>query len=307
MGNNTKLIISDSDLEILLPVGIVVSTIAIICLLTRLILQFISPVFETKTMKLQFNLCLAIFISFVVFSIGMSSLQLDTEYVCVTVTIFDHYSLLASLVWVNILPANIYRRLVISPNVRANRTADWSAINNEMFIGWSAPAVAIAIALAMEYIDEIPRKYKQEYGKDVCWIQVVSPDKWIIYLPFLMTIIVNLILFVLICIKLKRSFAKRNKNVAVEKNYTLTYVKLFLMMGMKNFLLLLTPFFNHVILWVALMAVFAAYGIYVSVKPILKREVYDSLFQDKSSSTSGMAERRNAYPQITEGTRNTRF
>ena len=88
--------IPENEGRILFPIAFVLGSITWICLLMRVIVQFLSPVFESKAMKLQFNLCLARFVSMTMVIPGIGITRAMSPGACIFLVVADHYALIAT-------------------------------------------------------------------------------------------------------------------------------------------------------------------------------------------------------------------
>ena len=274
---------SEEDAKIIIPLAIILNIITEICLIMRLVLQFICPVFRTKAMKLQFNVCLTQFITMTMYVLGVNFPL--SSWICVIFSVFDHYIILSQFVWLIILANDIRQRMLNSKNINPIDGTSWMDIRSQLIFGWGTSLIFPLIGILLQYSGEIQDKYKPRYGEKSCCFQPENIEQLIFYVPLFLAIIINIALFVLICIGLRKAFKTRDELISGHRPYIWTYMKLSLLMGMNYVLVFLLPFVNNFIFWLSILIVHALHGIYAGAAFVFTKEVYKSIFGTKSEDT----------------------
>ena len=132
---------------------------AAICVLSRLIMQFISPVFATKSMRLQFQYCLALFGHYVVFMVAPIPRANTTA--CSAVAVLESYLIMTTFVWMTILSLDMFwavkklKSPAITATIKQTKRQQCRETAVETAIGWGAVLPFTAVAVAMDHVDGI--------------------------------------------------------------------------------------------------------------------------------------------------------
>ena len=133
---------------------------AAIWVLSRLIMQFISPVFATKSMRLQFQYCLALFGHYVVFLVVFVIPRANTT-ACSAVAVLESYLIMTTFVWMTILSLDMYWAIktlkspTITAAIKQTKPQQCRETAVETAIGWGTVLPFTAVAVAMDHVDGI--------------------------------------------------------------------------------------------------------------------------------------------------------
>ena len=175
--------------------------------------------------------------------------------------------------------------MIENTNIQNERKSNWKDIKKHILVGWGSPGLLIGAAILLDYFGDIPNRFKPQYNQHVCWIQPRGLEHVIFYVPLLILVGINITFFLLIALYLRRAFSNRNQLITEQRNNFRTYIKLFLMMGVNYTLLFFAPFTDHMAFWLTLILINVSHGLYVSVPPVFRRDVFVTIFKSHSYST----------------------
>ena len=277
---------------------IVLSIIAAMFVTIRLVVQFISPVFATKSMRLQFQYCLVLFAHYVILVVGRFLDVNSTE--CFLSAILELYLHLTFHTWLLILSLDMYENVRSLVN-RASGQGDqktraerFREIAVHTVIGWGANLPVLALAIGLYYTDDIDDKFKLLFGEHDCFTPPAGIEHFPYYVTPVIASTINLVVFALTAVFLRKAFKRRRHLTQTNRrNYT-TYVKLFIVMGGGYTLTMLTPFFpTSVVLWLLIIIAHAFQGIYVTLAFVCTQKVWQSLQQGNSIKIGNTREQAN--------------
>ena len=277
------------------PVIFVTFGIAAICVLTRIIMQFISPVFTTKSMRLQFQYCVALFGHYVVIPVGRF-LRPNTLG-CAIVAILENYLFLTSFVWMAILSLDMYNNLRNLKNptqkVAINETnlKKFRDIAIETAIGWGATLPVTILGITLDNVDSIDEKFKQNFGKSICFAEPIGIEHFPYYAATFITFVIDVVVFIRTALFLRKAFDRRRQLTLRNRYYFGSYVKLLIMMGINYTLVLFIPFFDNIFLWIVTAAAHTFQGVYIAATFVLTRKVWKSLQNAANKSESNRVDR----------------
>ena len=280
------------------PLIVVMFGIAAICVLIRIILQFISHVFATKSMRLQFQYCVALFGHYVVIPVGRF-LRPNTLG-CAIVAILENYLFLTSFVWMAILSLDMYNNLRTLKNpkqkVAINETnlKKFRDIAIETAIGWGATLPVTIIGITLDNVDSIDEKFKQNFGKSICFAEPIGIEHFPYYAATFITFVIDVVVFIRTALFLRKAFDKRRQLTLKNRHNYGSYVKLLVIMGINYILVLFIPFFDNIVLWIAAASAHTFQGVYIAATFVFTKKVWKSLKtkyseRSRNSSTQGHA------------------
>ena len=255
---------------------------AALFVLARLILQFLSPVFSTRSMRLQFQYCVALFGHYVMFIAGLITPK-NTE-ICKAIAILEYYTLLTTFVWMAVLSLDMYRTLrtmtISSAATVTNKkmtSEQFREIAIESVIGWGAMLPSSALAVGLDHVDSIDSVFKMKFGHTLCLSLAINIEQSPYFATAFVTFLFNALMFVLTALHLRKAFNTRRRLTLTKRCYYVTYVRLFIIMGVHYVLALFLPFFDSTILTLLTGAAHTFQGVYIAVAFVFTRKVWDSL------------------------------
>ena len=82
------------------------------------------------------------------------------------------------------------------------------------------------------------------------------------------------------------------------KNNWVVYIKLFIMMGVGFVVLILTPFFDHIALWIIIIITTAGQGLYISLISIFNSQMLNYIRANWNKEPSNNSQKRNPKEHI---------
>ena len=279
----------NSEQFILAILTIIFMSLSALFLLIRLTLQYFIPIYHTFPIKLQFAYCVALLIAIIMFLVGPIARPIDT--LCKIVGILLHYSFLASFMWMTVIAGDMFLMFrSLESMQKASERKGFKAMLPYHILAWGIPAVLVTVSLIVDHTPPKEHSFKPRYGEDRCWMTSESFAVLLFFgTPIFIATILNTTFFILVALKLRHSFKQRTTMTQDGKNNWSVYIKLFLMMGVGCGSLILTPFIDHIVLWIIIIITTAGQGIYISLISIFNPKVMDymrakwnSKFTDKT-------------------------
>ncbi|CAH1773615.1 unnamed protein product [Owenia fusiformis] len=260
---------------------IICTTLSLVCMFIRLILQPFVSLFQNFPGKLQFLFILSLFLASLLFLIRPNCT--DIKYLCVTLGVLIHWSYLAVFTWTVIIARDMF--YIFSPSSFAKSTdTNVSVLKLYALLAWGIPAVIVAISLGLDF-SNIDPVFKPMYGREICWISQRYPLLIFFTTPIAIAILVNMGFFIPTAISLWKSMKQRVQSCNQTSEYPFgIYVKLFCLTGLTWIFAFIAPY--NIALWYIFIVLNASQGVYIFIAFVLKRKVWDSLTFSKDSKKS---------------------
>ena len=260
-------------------------TLSAIGLIIRIICQFFVQDFQTFPMILQCIFCSALLLSVILFLL-LSLVKVGSTF-CIIYSICMHYAFLSSFTWMSIVSFDMFRVFrAISNLERYSIKPGWKVMLRYQLMGWGIPFVLVLITLAADFLLPTPYNLKPKYGQDNCWL---SPNGYgvLIYfgVPVFMLIIFNCIIFIATSFALRGAFKQSRVVRNNDQQHWKAYVKLFVVMGFSYILVLLTPFIDHIVLWIFIIILNSSQGVFICIAFVCKKKIVHSLSSQKAKKT----------------------
>ncbi|XP_071959213.1 secretin receptor-like [Antedon mediterranea] len=199
--------------------------------LTALILGIIIFVYFKKLRVARNYIHINLFLSFILHHVSIlitnklvvsTDTQAEVTALCKTLSVISHFAILANYHW--LLMEGVYLYSLLSVAVLSER----SRLGCYIGVGWGGPLIVTVIwILAHQKIDLSDFNPMQR-----CWMSITEfKTYWILDVPIMITIVVNLILFLLIlCVirdKLKTSTTSESKKAIKLARSTMVLIPLF--------------------------------------------------------------------------------
>ncbi|XP_041357950.1 adhesion G-protein coupled receptor G6-like [Gigantopelta aegis] len=198
-----------SALSIISYIGCVASLLAL--LFTILTYAMFGKLRQDFPSKLLLNLCVALFVTNLVFIAGMQEYTFKDRTACTVVAVLMHYSLLSAMSWMAVEAVNMYFSLVV-----VIMTETRHRLLKSMCFGWGLPLVTVLITLGSGLTN---------YGllsSRICWL--TNPAFYFAFLaPVAMILLTNCITFVLI---LHALFRVSGRNALIKPTKAKKYTRL---------------------------------------------------------------------------------
>ena len=261
-------------------------TCSIICLFSRVVLQFFVPCFQSLGGRVQLCLCLSILAAMLAFVLGPLVREADT--VCKLVGILMHWAFLASFFWMNVIAVDMWRifRPAASFSVRTPGNQRRMLLYFCMY-AWFSPLAIVVCAYSLDVM-EVESEFRPFYGVEVCWITQKPSLVLFFGVPMGVFILVNSAFYVITAWYLHSSMALTStlKGSSEGGNYHFSvYVRLFVLMGSAWISAYIAIFVESDIMWAVYTVLTSTQGIYVSLAAICTRQVMRSICKEKDGVT----------------------
>ncbi|CAH1780900.1 unnamed protein product [Owenia fusiformis] len=260
---------------------IICTTLSLVCMFIRLILQPFVPLFQNFPGKLQFLFILSLFLASLLFLIGPNCIHI--KELCITLGVLIHWSYLAVFTWTVIIARDMF--YIFSPSSFAKSTdTNVSVLKRYTLLAWGVPAVIVAISLGLDF-SNIDPAFKPMYGRGICWISQRYPLLIFFTIPIAISILVNIGFFIPTAISLWKSMKQRVLSTNKTSEYPFgIYAKLFCLMGFTWIFAFIAPY--NIALWYIFIVLNASQGVFIFLAFVLRKQVWDSLTFSKDSKKS---------------------
>ena len=246
---------------------IVLCSLSLLGLVCRLILQPFRPQYKTFPGRMQFNLVLALALAILL--LLLSPLASDVDKPCFTLAVLKYYAFLASFVWMTCVAGDTcwaLRRSLACRNPQKGPCLLWY-----LLIGWLLPLVLTIILLSID-LSEIDTSLAPQFGGRGCWITRKLPLILFFFVPFFISVIFNILLFVLTVRFLKSAFQESyviRKSKDTQHPWRV-YVKLFTIMGLTWLVGCVAIWVNSIVAWFLFVILNASQGIFIFLAFVVK-------------------------------------
>ena len=274
-------------------ISIVCITLSIICLLVRIVAQFLLPFFHSFAGTLQFHLCLALCAAFLCLLIGGAVANIRPNSVgCFIMAVFIYWTFLAAFTWMAVLALDSF--LVFRPSASPTRPRDTGSksLVISIIFGWGMPALVSIVVLGIDF-SSIDSHFRPHFGKRICWFN--ERYALLIYFssPVAVCSVVTLVLFGFTVVNLKRAFASSPKPANnKERHRVYVYLRLFFLMGVSWIFGFIAAFIGHTAFWIIFIILNALQGVLIFVSFFLKKRVFReirTLTKANASSTHSVS------------------
>ena len=216
-----------SDLvdEVLGIITIICVVLSIICLLIRVVMQFVTKHFRSKPGKLQFNLVLALLFMYISLLLGPAFTKWDG--LCEFVAILLAYAFLACFAWMNVIATDTW--LTFRSTNAFSKVDEAETIWKYSLLAWGVPVVIMIFPISFNH-SNIDDKFKPNFGGDRCWYTERYAMLIFFGIPIAISILLNTILYISTSYNLNKAF-KTSIKPSKDKYHFSTYIRLFIIMG----------------------------------------------------------------------------
>lgn len=291
------------EMDVIEIFGLVCTTLSLICLFLRII----SPVFlhhlRNRGPWLQWNLALAIFAW--QFSVFLSSLLSDHEWICRILGVIGHLSILSSVLWQTALAVDIYLRFK-EENLVDRPTFTRMKASTIAIVIWSVSSIPIILSVILDILN-LGKYGKAQYGSDSsssnneivndkhCWVHGFSGQFMLLFLPFAFFFLVNIIFLIL---SIKNLHYLTKKSPVYKRNGSrgelLIYGKLTILFGISWIFMILASFINHDSIFLINIFSNACIGVWLALTTLCSKSMLRNIFKLNSSSSGSNPQSKNS-------------
>ena len=253
---------------------IILSSISLLGLICRLILQPLWQQYKSFPGRMQFNLVLAL--AFAMSLLLLSSLANDMYRVCFILGVLKYFAFLSSFVWMTCvagdtcwaLRSRVCRRLV-----------EGASLLRYLLIGWLLPLV-LSISLLSIDLSKSDTPFAPQFGGRICWITQKLPLILFFFVPFFICVTLNSVFFLLTVGLLKTSSmeSKALRKSKDTQHLWKVYLKLFSIMGLAWVIGFVAIWVDSVVVWFLFVILNASQGIFIFIAFVVKFSQMKTIF-----------------------------
>lgn len=266
-GNNNTRVSEDTDIDdlVLYIATVTAMGLSALSLFLRILLQFCGrPEYQTFPMSLQFHFCLNLFFFNLLFMFGTMAAS-DNRDACTVVAVLTYYTYLTSFVWMSVISVNIFLTFCVNKYSQNPTERGAKRMLRHCAVGWGVPLVVVVTAIGINWSD-IDSTFQPHFGITTCWLSNNGYGILIFFAgPVFLSIALNAVMFILTANSLRTRFDSRKHITSSNVCHFKTYLTLFVMMGIGYALVIVTYFFDHIIVWIVLIVVNAGQGFYLGL------------------------------------------
>ena len=246
---------------------IILCSISLLGLICRLVLQPFRPQYKTFPGRMQFNLVLALALAIAL--LLLSPLASDVDKLCFTLAVLKYFAFLASFVWMTCVAGDTcwaLRRSLACRNPQKGPN-----LLRYLLIGWFLPSIITIILLSID-LSKADTSLAPQFGGRGCWITRKLPLVLFFFVPFFISVILNIVLFMLTVRFLKSAFQESNviRKSKDSQHPWRVYVKLFIIMGLTWLVGCVAIWVNSIVAWFLFVILNASQGIFIFLAFVVK-------------------------------------
>ena len=244
-------------------------------MICRLILQPIWQQYKSFPGRMQFNLVLAL--AFAMSLLLLSPLVNDSYKVCFILGVLKYFAFLSSFVWMTCVAGDTCWAL---RNQVCRRLAEGTSLLRYLLIGWLLPLI-LSITLLSIDLSKADTSFAPQFGGRSCWITQKLPLILFFFVPFYISVTLNLVFF-LLTVGLLKTHSQESKILRKSKNTQhlwRVYLKLFTIMGLAWLGGYVAIWVDSVIVWFLFVILNASQGIFIFIAFVVKFSKMKTIFQ----------------------------
>ena len=249
-----------SEKSVLGITTIVLCSISPLCLICRLVLQGFWQKYKSFPGRMQFNLVLAM--AFAIALLLFSPLATEEDKLCVSLAVLKYYAFLASFVWMTCVAGDTWWALRKSTACQFSHVG--SSIVAYLLLGWLLPFIMTITVLSVD-LSNVETSFAPRFGGSGCWITQKLPLILFFFLPFFISVVLNIVFFILTIRMLKTAFLASN---AIRKSNESQhpwhiYIKLFIIMGLTWLVGFAAVWVDSLFVWFLFVVFNSSQGIFI--------------------------------------------
>ncbi|CAD5119332.1 DgyrCDS7953 [Dimorphilus gyrociliatus] len=286
----------DSKIDIVGLFGLVCNSLSLVSLLVRLIVPCFLPKLRTKGMWIQWNLALAIFIWQT--SILLSPLLTSWIWVCRSIAVLGHLSMISSMSWQSILAIDMFFKFREKSMIDLSKFSDLQ-VWKFFLLAWGLACLPVIVSITLAITKPEDAIYgidqnKSEY-KDRCWIYGFFGQVILLILPIVILLLINTGMLVTtirnLHIMLKNSPANSKTSM---KSQVIIFTKLSIFFGISWFAMFISAYVDHDAITIVNILANVCIGIWLSMTALVSRDVWK---RKMSASETYLSDRQSKRPR----------
>ncbi|XP_054157146.1 probable G-protein coupled receptor Mth-like 3 [Oppia nitens] len=255
--------------------------ISCICLTMHLLVYGFVPKLRNTPGKCLMSLSLALLSGAVFFVLSLHIEPSPTSSLCISVAIIRLYSFLAAFFWMNVLAYDVYKTFTRALKFKISIIKLKAQENSKFLVyslyGWLMPALIVSATLVLQINIPDDSPYNPSYGRVTCGISHIAPILMFFFIPVSIILTVNVGLFIVTAMKLKRCaeetrFATRSKAKVTVR--LVLYMKLLTMLGVTWIFWFIALFTQTPVFTYPTIVLHGLNGAFIFVSFTVKRNVY---------------------------------
>ena len=255
---------------------IILCSISLLGLVCRLILQPLWQQYKSFPGRMQFNLVLALALAIAL--LLLSPLASDVDKLCFTLGVLKYYAFLSSFVWMTCVAGDTCWALRRSQACR--RSQKGPSLLRYLLIGWLLPLVLTIILLSID-LSETDTSLAPQFGGRGCWITRKLPLILFFFVPFFISVTLNIVFFLVTVRFLKTAF-QESKVLQKSKDTQhpwQVYLKLFIIMGLAWLVGFVAIWVDSVVVWFLFVILNASQGVFIFIAFVVKFSKMKTMLQ----------------------------
>ncbi|CAD5119331.1 unnamed protein product [Dimorphilus gyrociliatus] len=274
--------------------GLVCTSLSLLALLFRLIAPAILPALRTRGLWFQWNLVFALLIW--QWCIFLSPFLYEYLWVCRILAVFGHLSILSSIGWQAVLATDIFFKCR-EQSLLSNNIFTRAKVSTVFATVWSVSSVPVIISIMIDTAN-LKNYGKALYGSDSsdsietmadgnqCWIYGFTGQFMLLFLPFAIVLLFNIIILALSIrnlhvLTLKSPSSKKTNS----KREIIIYGKLTILFGATWIFMILASFIKHEVILVLNIVSNACIGIWIGLAALSRKKYWQGMFKRQSDTS----------------------
>ncbi len=255
--------------------------VSIVCLAIRIALQAFVPHFWTLAGRLQCQLAVAMLIAFGVLLI--SAFVQSHHVVCYVCAVVQNYAFLAMFAWMTTISWLMWT-IFGSESIKSATKADSRSAFKLSIPAWLIPAIMTAVPVAMDFVISDDR-FSSAFADPRCWYNESLPPLIYFGVPIAVCLVVNILLFVLTSIQLRKAFRNAKAVSKQDRTNFRVFMRLFLLMGLTWVLQFVAPYIDNLVVRAIFVVANSLQGLFLFISFVCQRKVLAHFVPSTTSST----------------------
>lgn len=269
--------------------GLICNCLSLTALIIRLILPCFLPKLRTKGMWIQWHLAFAIFIWQL--SVLLSPLLTFSAWVCRSIAVLGHLSMISSISWQSILAIDMFfkfREKSMLDSTKFSELKVWKYF----LMAWGLPLAPVitCIILAITKPDDVVYgidKAKDEYSKR-CWIYGFFGQIVLLIIPILLLLLINTTILVTTIRNLHTMLKKSPASSKTPmKKQLILFAKLSILFGISWFAMFISAYVDHDSLTIINIISNVSIGVWLSATSLVSRDIWKRKLSGSETYLSG--------------------
>ena len=245
-------------------------SISIICLLIRIGFQFCVPYFWSLAGRMQVQLGLALLIAFVFVLIG--AFVEEYHSVCYFCAVMKNFGFLAIFSWMSAI-SYITWKIFGSDSIKHKSRTNKLPLSKISVSAWLIPTILTAFTIMMDFVIT-DSSFSPSFAQNLCWYNRRYALLMYFGVPIALCLIVNITLFILTSIQLRKAFLNSKAVSKQEQRNFQVYVRLFVLLGITWVIGFISPFIDHIVIHSLFVILNALQGLFLFIAFVCQKKIW---------------------------------